>query len=293
MKHERVTGELQEAAALYALGSLSQNEARGFENHLKAGCAVCENELAQFQNVVGTLGLTAVEVEPPAYLRELVAAHIEQRSIGTAPSAVSEQGKKKVERPIFSAAGRPEPRPGIRWLRFAPWILAVACAIAAGGFYSASKKAQQALQLRADEVTAARDEADRMGRELEAERVRSKELEQIGAFLAKPGARVILLTGAEPSLKASAAILWDTSERRWLVTGNLPPAAEGKRYQLWYVTPTGRYSAGMLDHDPAGRVFKVMDVWDTTENLTEVVITLEPAAGSAQPTWPIVARGAR
>jgi anti-sigma-K factor RskA len=49
----------------------------------------------------------------------------------------------------------------------------------------------------------------------------------------------------------------------------------------------------MLDQDPAGHVFKEIEVSDTTQGLTEAVITLEPAAGSAQPTWPVIARGGR
>ena len=35
MKHERLTEEVQELAALYALGALTQHEARSFEIHLR------------------------------------------------------------------------------------------------------------------------------------------------------------------------------------------------------------------------------------------------------------------
>ncbi len=291
MKHERVTGETQETAALYALGSLSQHEARGFENHLKEGCAVCEAELAQFENVVGTLGLTASEAEPPGYLRELLAAHVEQGNLAAPRAFIHEREKKELKPPIFSAARQFTARPKLNWLRVAPWVLAVACGLAAEEFYFAWRKAQQAVQARADEVAAARSDAEQLTRMLELERSRSKELELIGAALVKPGARVILLSGTDPSSPASVAILWDTSKRSWLVTGNLPAAPAGRGYQLWYVTPLGRYSAGMLNQDSAGHVFKVIEVSSAAINLTEVVITLERSAGSARPTWPVIARG--
>ncbi len=291
MKHERITGEIQETAALYALGSLSQHEARGFENHLKEGCAICEAELAQFVNVVGMLGLVASEAEPPVYLRELLLAHVEQLRLAAPRPSAPEREKKEPEPPIFASVRQSAPRPKSYWLRFVPWILAVACALAAEEFYFAWKKAQQAVQTRTDEITAARGDAEQLTRMLELERSRSKELELIGAAIGKPGAKVITLSGTEQSSPASVAILWDTLERRWTVTGSLPPAAAGKRYQLWYVTPTGRYSAGMLDQDSAGHVFKVIEVSDTAEGLAEAVITLEPTGGSAQPTWPVIARG--
>ncbi len=293
MKHERATGEIQETAALYALGSLSQHEARGFESHLREGCAVCAAELAQFENVVGMLGLTASEADPPVYLRELLAAHVEQGSLAAPRPSVPERERKDLKPPIFSAARQPAPRPKSYWLRFVPWILVAICALAAEEFYFAWKKAQQALQASAEEIGAARGGSEQLTRMLELERSRSKELELIGAALGKPGVTVVLLSGTERSSPASVAIIWDTAERRWTVTGNLPPADEGKRYQLWYVTPTGRYSAGMLDQDSAGHVFKEIEVSNTTEGLTEAVITLEPASGSAQPTWPVVARGGK
>ena len=76
MEHKLATDEIKEQAALYALGSLSQIEARAFENHLADGCEVCQAEVAEFDSVVGVLGLGAPSATPPAHLRELLTGRL-------------------------------------------------------------------------------------------------------------------------------------------------------------------------------------------------------------------------
>jgi anti-sigma factor ChrR (cupin superfamily) len=61
--------EMMERASLYALGALSQWEARAFEEHLSEGCERCSAELQSFEDVTRSLGLAAPEAEPPARVR--------------------------------------------------------------------------------------------------------------------------------------------------------------------------------------------------------------------------------
>src|SRR5438552_1201880 len=58
--------EIQELAALYALGALSQHEAHAFESRLAEGDTASESELRAFESVVASLSLAALEAEPPA-----------------------------------------------------------------------------------------------------------------------------------------------------------------------------------------------------------------------------------
>jgi anti-sigma-K factor RskA len=299
MKHERVTGDIQEMAALYALGSLSQHEARGFEAHLKEGCAVCDAELKRFEQAVGLLGLTASEADPPAYLRELLAAEAEHASKQAAPAppappapAPAAVKPAPVPKPAVAEAPAP-PRPSAAWRTYVPWAVAVICAVVASYYYLAWQWANEGVRVKADEIAAAQGDAEQLRRMLEFERGRAQQLDHIDAVLGKPGTRVIMLAGVDPSSAASLAILWDLPGKRWVVTGHLPAAPTGKTYQLWYVTPTGRTSAGMLDPDAEGHVFKLLDLPDTAAGLTEAILTLEPSGGSAQPTWPMVARSAK
>lgn len=284
MKHERSTGEIQETAALYALGSLSQHDARTFENHLTEGCAVCRAELQRFEGVVGLLGFTASEAAPPVYLRELLVAHVEHGTREATRSVAAQPGKE----PPAQSPPRPR-RPLSAWSRALSWAVALGCAVLAGYSYYSWKQSEQSAQERAAELVAARSDAEQLSKMLELERGRSRELEHINAILERPGARVLLLTSPEPSSSASAAIFWDVPRKRWLVTGRLPEAGPGKAYQIWCVTKAGRFGAGMLRQDSEGHVFTVLDGPAAGIDISQVVITLEPVGGSAQPTWPIVA----
>jgi len=56
--------EMRDLAALYALGSLTQHEARSFEEHLGEGCGSCTEELGEFNAVVTNLAFAVAAAEP-------------------------------------------------------------------------------------------------------------------------------------------------------------------------------------------------------------------------------------
>jgi hypothetical protein len=61
--------EVQEQAALFALGALPPKEAKSFQQRLDAQCPVCLAELRECQSTVDNLALAASQVIPPAGLR--------------------------------------------------------------------------------------------------------------------------------------------------------------------------------------------------------------------------------
>jgi anti-sigma factor ChrR (cupin superfamily) len=67
--HAALTDEVVERTALYALGALTQIEARAFEDHLADGCEVCQSELDQYQFTVGALAVAAADEEPSPAIR--------------------------------------------------------------------------------------------------------------------------------------------------------------------------------------------------------------------------------
>ena len=76
MKHAVASDELRERASMYALGALSQHEARAFDEHLGEGCEVCREEFSSFQAVVDSLALGRVGVEPPREARVKLLARL-------------------------------------------------------------------------------------------------------------------------------------------------------------------------------------------------------------------------
>lgn len=76
MKHGQVVDDIRERAALYALGSLTQYEARAFEDHLAEGCEACAREVAEFDAVVAALAYATPEQTPSPDLRDRLLARI-------------------------------------------------------------------------------------------------------------------------------------------------------------------------------------------------------------------------
>jgi anti-sigma factor ChrR (cupin superfamily) len=62
--------EDQAIAALYALGALSQHEARAFEARLAESAELLDEDLSAFTSVVASLGLSSLERAPSTSVRE-------------------------------------------------------------------------------------------------------------------------------------------------------------------------------------------------------------------------------
>ena len=75
MKHARLTDTLRDRASLYALGGLSEDDAREFDAHLD-GCGVCRDEVRTFTAVTCDLALAPAVVPPRPELRQKLLASI-------------------------------------------------------------------------------------------------------------------------------------------------------------------------------------------------------------------------
>jgi len=96
MKRGVAEDQMKEQAALYALGTLTEEEARRFEEHIASGCEDCERELQAYQSVVFELGYSAIEEEPPAEVRGKLLARLAEES---QPSRSDENTGRGVEVP--------------------------------------------------------------------------------------------------------------------------------------------------------------------------------------------------
>jgi anti-sigma-K factor RskA len=300
LRHESITEQGQEVAALYALGALSQNEARAFESHLREGCAACQQELEEFDRVVGTLGTSAGQVAPPAYLRDLLKARLDKEEQAPVQAGVPQASiiqfphqHKSVEPPVE----KPRSSPARTWL---PWAVAASLLIACLGSVLLWQSDRRALQASIDESKAERlaalRERDELRSSLSKQEVRSQELAQINAILASPDQPVVLslkMTEDAPATMAasSATVYWNKQGHKWLVSADLPRPPEGKAYQLWFITPGGPVSAGLMKPDETGHGFMVVNVPSDAETIVAAAITLEPEGGSPQPTSPVLAMG--
>jgi anti-sigma-K factor RskA len=287
LKHESITEDGQGTAALYALGALSQHEARAFENHLRDGCEACESELRQFEQVAGFIGATAQEVSPPAYLRDLVASRIEKETLQ--PQRQVRQSADVIPFPEQARVRRESNPERSGWRVILPWAVAASLLIALAYSIYSWQADRRELQSSVNSLQAS---VNRSEKELARASQSAREVSEINTVLASQDHRIIPLKGGEVAPSSAANVYWDVQNKRWVVSGDLPPAPAGKAYQLWFITADAKVSAAVMKSDPKGHVFGVVEVPDEiTGQIKAVAFTLEPESGSPQPTSAIYAVG--
>lgn len=251
--------ELIESAASYALEALDHDERATFEAHL-AGCEECQSEVAAYREVASVLAHampTRAVPRSDALRDRILREALRVRPIAIAP------------RPPVVAPVAVRPRG-----RVVPWLAAAAAAVAAVGLgvmYRGER--QQAADLRSmlatAQATLARDDST------------------LAAFLG-PEVHVVSLT-AGADRKSSVRVFWNHTRRQFIVTAlNLPPAPQGKTYQLWALRK-GRapLSMGTFNPDPSGRTATTLAVAQEINDgglIDDCAMTAEPAGGSPQPT---------
>ena len=294
-----MTEEIRETAALYALGSLTQHEARSFQNHLEEGCAICEAEFRHFERITAGIGLASEEIAAPDYLHELLAKRIEHESQAESSAGVSPEGGKEAPLPEKSSAPHSPPplfsqsiqQRGQQRRGFLPWILTVLIACLAVLVFFAWRSALNTnSQLRA-QVSDSQAEAEDLTRLLDIQRLHGEELEQILTVTGKPDARFMRLTGQAAAPSGSGILIWDMQKAQCLIFGFFPPPPQGNAYQLWFITTRDRIPAGLLKVNPTGRIFDTQPVPPDIANWVAAAVTLEPESGSQTPTMPFYLLG--
>jgi len=250
--------ELIESAASYALDALEADERVAFEAHL-ADCDQCQSEVAAYREVAGALVHAAAPVPaPPPALRDRILREARQvRPIAT------------VSRPLVTAAPPARSRG-----RMAPWLVAAASLAAAIVVLLMDRSERERNQRLAVELESARATLARTDSTL-------------SAFLG-PEVHVVSLT-APAEQKPRVRVFWNHTRRTYIVTAlGLPPAPEGKTYQLWAMRKgQAPLSMGTFNPDASGRTVTMLAVAQAITDggfIDDCAMTVEPAGGSPQPT---------
>lgn len=107
---------------------------------------------------------------------------------------------------------------------------------------------------------------------------------QIAAVLNAPDATMLT---ADAKLGGTATVVMSHRARALVFTSaRLPTLPSAERYELWLVGSAGPRSAGMLPQPHAGMTAPV--IVSGLRAGDEVAVTVEPAAGAARPTRPMV-----
>jgi anti-sigma-K factor RskA/putative zinc finger protein len=73
-----------------------------------------------------------------------------------------------------------------------------------------------------------------------------------------------------------------------LIASNLPPAGEGKTYEMWVIPKGGAPRPAGLFQSEGTRAVHILNGPLDPATIGTVAVTIEPAAGSAAPTMPII-----
>jgi anti-sigma-K factor RskA len=260
-----------ELAAGYALGALEAPDAARFERHL-AGCDTCARTLAAYGEALARVA--AEQSEPPpahvrgALLRRLDEVPIARRSrvglvVGWAASAALAAGVAAALTGGWVRA-RYEPR------------------VAALAREADALREQLAEQTRT--VGALRARLDEQERALTLVRAESAEQARSLALLADPATRVVTLAGLQPSPAARARMIWNPQAGGLLLAADLPPAPEGKVYELWAIAAGQPKPAGLFTVDAEGKGSVRVPPLAGVAAVDVFAVTLEPAGGVPAPT---------
>jgi anti-sigma-K factor RskA len=114
----------------------------------------------------------------------------------------------------------------------------------------------------------------------------NSELRRTITLITSPGNRVIDLAGQGTNKQASARIVVSRQDKRWVVyVRDLPPAAAGMTYQLWFVPKTGNpISATVFNTGANGLTEIEVQLPNDLPELQAAAVTTEPAGGLPQPS---------
>ncbi len=239
--------DLHHLSGAYSVDALEPDERSAFERHLSE-CPACQADVAELTSAAHSLaGL--IDATPPPSLRSSVLSGISQvRPLP--PLAGDEVADGPSGDEAAPAAGGATVIPLFR--RTTTWLTAAAAAavLAVGGVALSSWSADQPTLTAVQQVQGAEDAAT----------VTSNK----GEFTA--------------TLAYSRAL-----DRSALTVVGMPPAPEGKTYQLWYVgSDEIARSAGFITATGDGRAEAVLQ--GSLENAAAVGVTVEPVGGSPAPT---------
>ena len=248
-------------AATYAVGALDGDERAEFERHLAGGCAACEATLRSSAEALAALARSGPPMLPPPEVKD----ELSRRIAATTP------GRRESARP-----------------RTLVWAVGTLAAMIAGaaftGAFVASRYEGRLGQM-AREAAALRERVERDEAALR---------EQIAVYrsavdlLRDPETQIVALHGLGPSPEATGRVIWHPVNGGHVFVANLPSAPPGKAYELWTIDDAAPRPAGVFQVDASGRGTHRMPAPEGGKPVKVFAVTLEPEAGVAAPTGPMV-----
>jgi anti-sigma-K factor RskA len=151
---------------------------------------------------------------------------------------------------------------------------------------AAEQQAKTVSDAATKEIASTRAEADRQIADARATALRAQIVSNV---LAAPDLVRFSLASPATTGLAFAQVLWSRSRGMVVSASRLPPAPDGSAYQVWLLSDGAAMSVGTLAPDADGRATLSLDTLPKLPpRVTGIIVTAEPAAGSATPSGSLV-----
>jgi anti-sigma-K factor RskA len=229
----------------YVLGALPEEERLEFEQYLVAHPDL-QVEIEELSTIAGLLAFSPQEQEPSSELRRRIMDTVEAEAVHPAEVVHPRASRRSWLAGLWEAVG---PRD----------LALAAAAMLVIGLFSWSMLLQGEVQ-------------DLQGR---VQSLQSQPQDQ------SQGPQMIALGGAGTEQGVRAELLTLKDDRAILVAENMPPAPEGKTYQIWVIKGDTPKPSGLFE--PKGDSIAAV-VENPVEGADAVAVTVEPEGGSKKPT---------
>lgn len=204
-------------------------------------------------------------------------AHIKQKVLSQIPNSVGSQDDKKSSFLDEQQLYVPGKKRFTNYLVAASWFLLIFFAGTTMYFWSMWRKAEQRLVIAQAEMAEYSSNYNNVKDQLEG---KVSHLQNYIALLNDNFTESITLSGSKLASEARAKVFWNRrSSRVYIAQINLPPAPNGKQYQLWGLNKGKPVDLGVLSKVEVD-VQRMKDI----SLVDSFAITLEKEGGSTNPT---------
>lgn len=250
-----------DALGAYALYALPFEEARDFEAFI-AGYPETQAELAETEEAVAILPYFVEPIAPSLRLRHRILAQVYADAAGTSFPAVNTAPALLSPAPASLDVARQRRQRGIAGIPIAVAAVFLALTIGLGSWISIL---QGDLQSRNQVITEQQQQISRVG-------------------------TANMLSSTRPDVAARGELLRLSSTQSSVLTiDGLPPLAQGKVYQVWFINGSTPVGAGLFSPEQNG-TWRGVVTGDVTR-AQAIAITIEPVGGSPAPTGDIIVKG--
>ncbi len=243
----------------YALGTLTDEEARTFASHLQT-CEECRRSVRDMAAVGEALGRALPPQTPPPGLRDRVLTR------ATSPVVTDPR--------LQSGTGS---RSGTRY----GWLAAAATLLAAVTSVMAWQYREEAARARTEQ-RATLLQVQSLEQQVAALQSAASTAAQTRSVLAARDMARVDLSGQLPAPAAVGRVFWSPTHGLVFAATNLPALPPGRVYQLWVVADTP-ISAGIAEPTSGGEL-SVVSTPNSPTRPKAFALTIEPEGGRPAPT---------